>query len=166
MDPAQDAGDSAAVSRPLTPRGRIISTRALGAALALALLAAGLPFVGAALVSTRRFETARRQAQALALALQQSPITDTEEVLVGPGSLPRFQGEAWPDRKADLKARVPGIALQADPWRNAYVVNLGGRGAACVISAGPNGIVETPFHDALRAGGDDVVAAVRAERSR
>ncbi len=66
-------------------------------------------------------------------------------------------------------ARPPG----ADPWQNRYMVNVGavvasGVGtvgdALFVLSAGPNGIVETPYAmpgSDLRPGGDDVVVRVR-----
>lgn len=57
-------------------------------------------------------------------------------------------------------------SMSADPWGFRYAVNvglLGGRDgqAVLVLSAGPNGLVETPFAMVgLRQGGDDVVSVI------
>lgn len=54
----------------------------------------------------------------------------------------------------------------ADPWGHRYAVNvksmLKGRGLdTFVLSAGPNGVIETAFEgDGVIAGGDDIVALV------
>ena len=55
--------------------------------------------------------------------------------------------------------------ISPDPWGRRYAINVGShttRGATLVVlSAGPNGIVETPFVRAgLAAGGDDIVAVI------
>lgn len=75
---------------------------------------------------------------------------------------------------------------EADPWGNRYLVNIGARGydspltltlsplrvereserssAVWVLSAGPNGIIETPFSAPASSavlGGDDIGALVR-----
>lgn len=53
-----------------------------------------------------------------------------------------------------------------DPWGRRYAVNvrslvLGGGRDTLVVSAGPNGLIETAFDgDGLVAGGDDIVALV------
>lgn len=57
----------------------------------------------------------------------------------------------------------PGVP--ADPWGNRYAVNIGqlrdGTGDAFVISAGPNGRIETPFSGAATTPqGDDIVAII------
>lgn len=58
-------------------------------------------------------------------------------------------------------------ALSADPWGNCYVVNLAAIAAGepaivWVLSAGPNGIIDTPFVVASGTpAGDDVGARVR-----
>lgn len=53
----------------------------------------------------------------------------------------------------------------ADPWGHRYAVNvkyLGGRYDVLVLSAGPNGLVETPFEARnLEFGGDDMATLVR-----
>lgn len=54
----------------------------------------------------------------------------------------------------------------ADPWGNRYAVNVGsfaaGDGADIVVlSAGPNGTVDTPFkRDGLAPGGDDIIGLI------
>ena len=66
------------------------------------------------------------------------------------------------------------LSLKADPWQNRYTVNIGAAVnddptagdhlAVFVLSAGPNGIVETPYRqpqDVVRAGGDDIAVRVR-----
>ena len=60
--------------------------------------------------------------------------------------------------------------LSADPWGWRYAVNVGlieerGGRAVVVISAGPNGTVETPYNMVgLRIGGDDVIGLVGSGR--
>ncbi len=104
------------------------------------------------------------------------------DLIVGPGNLPRQgDGTEWISGKTgSLVERLgqrlrPGVG--SDPWGNRYTVNVrgfddrsmpsapAGTGAAIwVLSAGPNGIIETPFTqraDRARLGGDDVGARVR-----
>lgn len=55
----------------------------------------------------------------------------------------------------------------ADPWGHRYAVNVkflkGGSSDTFVISAGPNGILETPFQgDGTTARGDDIIVVVSA----
>lgn len=58
--------------------------------------------------------------------------------------------------------------LDEDPWGNKYLSNIGNASDGCsfgvyVLSAGPNGIVETAYDLALTgtAAGDDVIARIR-----
>lgn len=58
-----------------------------------------------------------------------------------------------------------GSGIGPDPWGHRYAINAGGwsrRGAnVVVLSAGPNGLVETPFRrDGTTPGGDDVIAVI------
>jgi general secretion pathway protein G len=56
------------------------------------------------------------------------------------------------------KWKGPYLAtVSADPWGNAYLVNawgFAGGGAVCALSAGPNGIIETPAGAATPQGDD------------
>ena len=60
-------------------------------------------------------------------------------------------------------------AIPIDPWGNRYAVNIkalaDGTSCTVVISAGPNGQIETPFTGvAITPGGDDVVALMATMR--
>jgi hypothetical protein len=94
------------------------------------------------------------------------------QVLCGPGRLPLAPtpaAERWVTMpRAALVAVVgDGQALSADPWGNCYVVNLAAIAAGepaivWVLSAGPNGVIDTPFVTASETlAGDDVGIRVR-----
>jgi hypothetical protein len=58
-----------------------------------------------------------------------------------------------------------GTGVGPDPWGHRYAINVGSltRRGAClvVLSAGPNGVIETPFaRSGLLAGGDDLLAVI------
>lgn len=60
-----------------------------------------------------------------------------------------------------------GVSIDPDPWGRRYAVNIGPQAgvpqAVIVLSAGKNGVVETPFDSAYpKPGGDDIVALVTA----
>ena len=140
--------------------GRVISARALAIALVAIALFAAAPFVIANVVSERRVVTARAQASAIAAALQETATqADAAAILVGPGNMPAFDVDAgWPP--AGRKGPPYDFEIPADPWRNAYVVNIGAPGTVWVVSAGPNGILETPFETG-ELQGDDIGSRVR-----
>ena len=59
--------------------------------------------------------------------------------------------------------------IPSDPWGNRYAVNVkalaSGTGCTVVVSAGPNGLIETAYNGiAITPGGDDIVAVVAAVR--
>jgi type II secretory pathway pseudopilin PulG len=59
--------------------------------------------------------------------------------------------------------------IGADPWGHRYAINIkalsSGASCAVVVSAGPNGQIETAFNgQVILAGGDDVVALVAPAR--
>ena len=78
------------------------------------------------------------------------------------GYRPRAEGpfaKGWSGPYVD---RVP-----TDPWGHRYAVNLGasGKGPIIILSAGPDGVPETPFiAPGLRIGGDDVVGLLGSRR--
>lgn len=84
-----------------------------------------------------------------------------EDFLVG------SRDSAW---QAPTGWRGPYIdeTISADPWNRRFAVNVetffrSGRNETVVLSAGPNGLVETRFAGTgIRAGGDDLVALVSA----
>jgi hypothetical protein len=150
-----------------------IATRAIsGGALAMSLMVicvlAASPFVVAHTVADRRIAVARARASQIAAALRDvSRAADRGAVvLVGIGNLPRFDSVPdWPiNSSAQISQIVPEHSAAGsitDPWRNAYLVNLGARGAIWVLSAGPNGILETPYESAATLRGDDIGARMR-----
>lgn len=101
-------------------------------------------------------------------------------VLVGPGEVPAFG--MFPDGvRGDLYALLcsgDGVGydwngpfldeVRPDPWGRAYVVFVGNfddpRGRPWVLSAGPNGVLDTR-PESLICGGDDMGYVVRAPRS-
>lgn len=114
------------------------------------------------------------------------------DVLVGPGADPVPAGSDWltgvrGDMEAVLIRNTPAYTtsgrfqwrgpyvgeLGADPWGNAYLINtktlrFGANEAGFVLSAGPNGTIETTFQStigsgsaAITIGGDDIVARIR-----
>ena len=111
------------------------------------------------------------------------------DVLLAPGNDPSPSSSDWltgsqGDLDAILVRNTPGYTtsgrfqwrgpyvgeLGADPWGNAYLVNaksleFGTREAGIVLSAGPNGTIETDFGQdigsgtsAIVIGGDDIAA--------
>lgn len=91
------------------------------------------------------------------------------DVLCGPGLAPDTIGgatERWAMRPVGslAAAMVDARPVPADPWGNCYLVNIGAarddeRATLWILSAGPNGLVETPFaSSADQPAGDDVVS--------
>ena len=125
------------------------------------------------------------------------PITGTTPiftVLIGPGGDPNPSGSPWlpalPERgdmDGILGQNTPGYRTSgrfrwrgpyinqvgSDPWGNAFIMNaealdFGPQEATFVLSAGPNGTIETTFLQPLQSGspavvvgGDDIAARVR-----
>ena len=114
------------------------------------------------------------------------------DVLVGPGADPIPASSAWltgtrGSAEDVLLRNAPAYTtsgrfqwrgpylgeLGADPWGNAYLINtktlrFGANEAGLVLSAGPNGTVETTFQQtigsgsaAVAIGGDDIAARIR-----
>lgn len=144
-----------------------MSGRRLAASLvAIVLLAFVLPMVGAMQVNVRRVEQAGRQERALLDELARASggaldraraVTGADPVVfAGEGTAPKFApGTGWPDAK-------PGVIHAAlDPWGNQYLAVVPADPAApiVVLSAGPNGIVETAFSNPAERRGDDVTSS-------
>jgi hypothetical protein len=117
---------------------------------------ASMPFLVASVVADRRIAAATRRAEDMARSIGSASIDAADaQVLMGPGNVPLVdEAVSWP---AGARVNLPS----PDPWRNAYLVNVGAKGTVWIVSAGPNGVVETPFEGASSARGDDVAARVR-----
>ena len=140
-----------------------MSGRQLVAALAIiALLTFVLPPLVASRVNRGRIERARDEIQLIvdtaahergalpeleALSLGAGPV-----VFAGAGGTPKFAGPAaWPERRVTTAGFV-----SPDPWGNQYFVVMPARPgeAVVVLSAGPNGIVETLFETVAGGSGE------------
>jgi hypothetical protein len=90
----------------------------------------------------------------------------------------RIDGRGYPEGQAGDGWNGPYIGKPAppDPWGHAYLINTGflrglpsqaGRCTRCavyVISAGPNGVIETPFQQPLANAnllGDDLAVRIQ-----
>ena len=166
--------------------GRQVSGRKLAAALAaIALSAFVLPPLAAHQVHVRRIERGKQAVARLAAALGgeaavalggiAGPTGRDPYVLGGPGAAPACaQSLGWPadsvlsltavlQRLSSGRYSSAGAAIDdsPDPWGNQYLVVVGGPGpkkTVTVISAGPNGTIETPFGIAPTPRADDIVA--------
>ena len=221
---APDVAPDFSPARPVAPDARGFTLVQLVLALAgLLFLSLVVPAWLAVRVNQGRVATAKRDARAIAEAIQRfekdngflpawahasgggpGAVSDRVDLLEGPGALPRAASEAeagWLSRRTvsldgQLVENSPGYGppdattgrgwrgpylpspVPIDPWGNRYVVSLGldrpGRSSegdrdAWVLSAGPNGIIETRFPPDSRAeipGGDDVIQPVRSLTDR
>jgi len=144
----------------------------------IVLATAVLPPGAAWLVNRSRVSLASDEVTAIAETLRhaESQLRDmarTADVLFGPGRVPLVEAPTARPWATAPRAALDGVlgdrrSLSADPWGNCYLVNLPAITASepaafSVLSAGPNGIIETPFltlpHQLLA--GDDVGARVR-----
>jgi type II secretory pathway pseudopilin PulG len=160
-----------------------VSGRRLAAALAaIALLTLVLPPLVARQVHAHRIDRARAVVERLAAVLQaegaialgepEGPLGPEPFVLAGPGASPAFtHGVGWPVARVHSVAATPGpsslsarawdeLDATPDPWGNQYlvVIGVGSARQLTVISAGPNGTIETPFGSDATPKGDDIVA--------
>lgn len=133
-----------------------MSGKGVVAALAVILLAtAVVPPLMAYGVNRARVRAALMDLERLAEALRTDPewraLARSAGVLCGPGRVPRAlssetHGWVTAPRLAVDGLAIDGRAVTPDPWGNCYLVDLAAPGTAMrVISAGPDGIVETPF---------------------
>lgn len=143
---------------------------------ALLVLAFVVPALTASVVNRRRVRSARESVARLAREIGACLPAETADrsadpvrVLVGPGLTARARDAAWTaGRSEPLPAVCGGTSLsdlRPDPWENRYVVGVAaGRAPGAgvwVLSAGPNGIIETPFLTARGPEGDDVGVRAR-----
>ena len=139
----------------------------------IALLAFVLPSVVAARLQQNRVSRAQAQVHAVAdrlgtaglKAAMATLLAQDIGVLTGPGDqILESTDRTWlVARQAPLQSYVtlPSDAVTPDPWLRALQINVGAHrqgGRVWILSAGPNGIIETPFGGADIPGGDDVAA--------
>lgn len=121
-----------------------------------------VPAVVARQVHSARIEAAQRLVDRVALDLRSRALRTDVDVLVGSGRAPSA-GPVTGKWITGTRDAIPAGAVSPDPWGNEILVNAsaGKDSSMWVISAGPNGIVETGFADAASPTGDDVGARIR-----
>ena len=139
--------------------------RVAGALGVIVVLALVLPYVAVRTLHQRRLDRADRQLQSIATdvaaRLQSNPsaVPGGTQVLAGTGQRPIVADDMWNTASAFPLSRVIGD-VNPDPWGNTYLVNVAGPGRMWVISAGPDGILQTPFASPVPLA-DDRIATVR-----
>ena len=138
-----------------------LSPKALVAALAaIFVLALVVPPSAATWVHRRRIARAWSEVgiiadrlSACAGAVQPREAAADWTVATGPGNLPATRSGERALLNAAIRGEICGWPLHPDPWGNRYMI-----GPAWVMSAGPNGILETPLPPpvAAQVAGDDV----------
>jgi succinoglycan biosynthesis protein ExoA len=157
------------------PRAGLTGTQLLTALAILPLLAGVVPWTIAVRVHANRITRAEADVRVIATwarglidRLGLDPAIET--VLVGPGRDPEIAaGTGWQGARTVIMSVLGSQAspVGADPWGNHYFVYLppvtGERtqtaAVGWILSAGPNGIVETPARQSSSAmpAGDDIV---------
>jgi hypothetical protein len=136
---------------------------ALGVIVVLAFL---LPYLAVRTLHQRRLDRADRQLQSIAadvsarLGSNLSAAPAGTQVLAGTGLRPVVTDDLWNTAPAFPLARVLED-VGPDPWGNAYLVNVADRRRIWIISAGPDGILQTPFLSSSAPLADDRSAPVR-----
>lgn len=158
------------------PREILTWPRVTAAIAVLLVLAFVVPYGAVQALHKTRLRSADEGTHAIAERLntiiggRSSGIPAGTEVLAGPGQRPVVSDERWNSATSVPLARLLPVpwgddpASQPDPWGNTYLVNvaaLSSAGTVWVLSAGPDGIVQTPFVSQGPPLGDDRAAAIR-----
>jgi type II secretory pathway pseudopilin PulG len=146
----------------------VLSLPTLAVALGLiAVLALVLPTVAVRLLHAHRTEAADRDLRTIADALRAVHKWPAGAgILAGPGERPRAQDDRW-NRAAVLPLTRATLGADhqfaPDPWGNAYVAKIDvDGGATWVLSAGPDGLLQTAFQgEDVKLLGDDRGARIR-----
>lgn len=138
-----------------------MSAKRLLAALAvIAILAIAVPYAAVRSLHVRRLAQAGSELDRLAAeASRRLAGAPAVNVLLGPGRVPKAVDERWHMGPTyPLGSVLRGVSVTADPWGNGYVINSGAtRSAIWLLSAGPDGTLQTPFDGSTTAPlGDDI----------
>jgi hypothetical protein len=142
-------------------------TRLIVALAVIAVLAIAVPYAAVRSLHQHRLASADADLQRLAPAVRQRIDTaPAVNVLLGPGRVPRTTDSRWHTGSTyPLPSALDGVAVTADPWGNGFVVNVGVRdtpSAVWLLSAGPDGTLQTPFDGSTTAPlGDDIGRRLR-----
>lgn len=138
-----------------------MSARRLLAALVLiGILAFAVPYAAVRSLHHHRLALAGTELDRLTAEVNRTLASaPAVNVLLGPGRVPKAGDTRWHAGPTyPLESILRGVSITADPWGNGYVVNYGAnRSAVWLLSAGPNGTLETPFDGSATAPlGDDI----------
>ena|SRR5687768_8628601 len=149
--------------------GQFEGRRVTGLVLTLVVMTAVIPPAAAYALAEWRISRAERAASEAAgpLGARKADLREaagTHHVVCGPGRLPRGEGAGaeWVDNPVSAGVTLGAIWPQ-DPWGRCYLLNVRGvmeAGGGLLISAGPNGTIDTPL-DAASPAGDDIAVIVR-----
>ncbi len=143
------------------------TSRVLALLAAIAILAIAVPYGAVRSLHQRRLSLADAELDALApAAVRILPGAPAVNVLLGPGRVPKTTDNHWLEGPTyPLQSALDGISVTADPWGNAYVINLGvarRQSILWLMSAGPDGTLQTPFDGSTGSPlGDDVGRRLR-----
>lgn len=154
-----------------TSRSPVGGRRLLMILVAIALGTVVLPPAGAWRLNRSRVgqTTARASSAAERVKSHLEALTSLDrgaDVVCGPGRLPKpgigAEQEAW-FRKAVVAPSLFGSGMPTDAWGQCFLMNVGDvprGGRVWIISAGPNGMIDTPL-GASAIAGDDIGAIVK-----
>lgn len=158
-----------------TPRRVPMSGAQLTAALVAIVVATAVipPAAAWSLNAGRVSQTSRRAIAAIerlgSAATDVAGFTTSTGIVCGPGRLPGSRAaRSHPAHVAWLRElrRAPelyGAGMPTDAWGRCFLMNIGdwaSGGPVWLLSAGPNGLMETP-PNALVSGGDDIGGRLR-----
>jgi hypothetical protein len=152
----------------------VTGKRVLAALIAVVAATVVVPPLAAWTVNRRRIDRAisdvATMAQPIAAAIPRlRKAAGNVDVLCGPGRAPVAQTPAARRWMATPRGNLvlESGSVPVDPWGNCYVVNIGvlrttEPATLWVLSAGPNGVIDTPFRaESASPVADDVAALVR-----
>lgn len=142
------------------------ASRLFGLLTAILVLAIVVPYAAVRSLHQHRLAAANAALDAMGPAVGRAlPGVPVVDVLLGPGRVPKSTDPRWlAGATYPLQSAVPRAQVTADPWGNAYVVNRGAAGTAAVwlLSAGPDGTLQTSFDGSTTAPlGDDLGRRLR-----
>src|SRR5437764_1254851 len=138
---------------PAVPQETLTRPRVAALLAVIFVLAFVLPYCAVTTLHLRRLRAADEGTRAIAerlttlIAEHPADIPPGTEVLAGPGDRPVVTDARW-NSATSIPLERMGVRAQPDPWGNAYLVNIAAlrsAGTAWVLSAGPDGIIQTPF---------------------
>ena len=156
------------------PRSPLSGGQLLLALVAIAIATVVVPPAAAWRLNQFRIDQTRERATQAAERLQKDSARLAAaprriDVACGPGRLPRVETPGLPAEwisRAVVAPELFGPGMPTDGWGRCFLMNIGEwpyGGRIGILSAGPNGIVDTPFGSATLAG-DDIGAIVRLNR--